>query len=87
MATSYNRVMLGRASVNEGECLAGVFFGADFHIDENSPFWLPEVLKYFNKVFVTVSLALLGHQGSRGGVNATGFGAWSRGALCRGRVS
>lgn len=54
MATNYYRVMLGRSSVYAHECLAGNFVGADFGIEQDLTYKLPEQWKDFNKEFIPV---------------------------------
>ena len=56
MATSYYRLMLGRRSVHAAECLAGGFVGADFDINVDLSFRLPEEWRDFNSEFIPVFL-------------------------------
>ena len=54
---SYYRIMLGRKSVNAGECLAGGFIGTDFGIHEDLTSKLPENWRDFNQTFIPIFLA------------------------------
>jgi len=58
MATSYYRIMLGKSSAFASECLSGGFLGADFGIEEDLSFRLPEAWKDFNKEFIPIYLAV-----------------------------
>jgi restriction system protein len=54
---AYYRVMLGRKSIHASECFAGGFIGADFGIDQDLKYDLPEEWRQFNQAFIPIYLA------------------------------
>ena len=56
MTVNFYRVMLGRKSIFEDECISGGFIGVDFGIEEDLSFRLPDKWRDFNREFVPVFL-------------------------------
>lgn len=56
-ARSYYRVMLGHQGEHAAECFAGGFVGADFDIEQDLTYQLPNKWRQFNAKFISAFLA------------------------------